>query len=139
MSRSGYSDDCANRELYRGNVDRAIAGARGQAFLKQLIAVLDAMPVKELISGEFVSDNGCCALGAICKARGIDTSDIDVETPPWEHQHLLVKRLNIAECMVAEIEWENDENGPYHGPETPADRWKRMRAWAVSHLKGERQ
>jgi hypothetical protein len=39
MSRSGYSEDYEHMELYRANVDRTLAGKKGQAFL--IIPVVD--------------------------------------------------------------------------------------------------
>lgn len=57
MSRSGYSDDDdddggSRLNLWRGAVERAIKGKRGQAFLRELGAALDAMPDKRLTTGE---------------------------------------------------------------------------------------
>lgn len=48
MSRAGYSDDFEGGELnvWRGAVKSAIRGKRGQAFLKELAAAMDAMPDK---------------------------------------------------------------------------------------------
>jgi hypothetical protein len=47
MSRSGYSDDHSEWDLirWRGAVASAIRGKRGQAFLRELLVALDAMPV----------------------------------------------------------------------------------------------
>ena len=60
MSRSGYSDDCSGRELnlWRGAVESAIRGKRGQAFLREMLVALDAMPEKRLIAGELVTPTG---------------------------------------------------------------------------------
>lgn len=41
-------------------------------------------------------------------------------------------KFGIASCMAREVMWENDE-GAYN--ETPAERWKRVRAWAVRSLR----
>lgn len=72
MSRSGYSDDCENLSLYRGNVDRAIAGKRGQKFFRELVAALDALPEKRLIEGALEEEEGdVCALGALRKAKSV--------------------------------------------------------------------
>ena len=53
MSRSGYTEDgdCDNPIylLWPSIVERSIKGKRGQAFLKELLADLDAMPDKRLI------------------------------------------------------------------------------------------
>lgn len=129
MTRSGYVDDCENLELYRATVDRAIHGKRGQAFLKELAAVLDAMPEKVLIAGELINESGaCCAIGAVCKARAIDVSRIDYFDPDT-----VAKTIGVARSMAAEIAYENDEVGGWH--ETPGQRWIRVRKWVAESLK----
>jgi len=128
MSRSGYSYDCENLELYRAAVDRAIHGKRGQAFLRELVMVLDEMPEKILISEELINESGqCCAIGAVCKARSLDVSKIDY----WDPDSV-ARSIGVARSMAAEIEYENDE-GSYK-VETPQDRWARMRKWASDNL-----
>ena len=87
MSRSGYSECVDQWDLirWRGAVNSAIHGKRGQAFLVELLAALDAMPVKELISEELIDEEGqVCALGAIGVARGLDMSKLD----PEEHKDM---------------------------------------------------
>lgn len=134
MSRSGYTDDCEHVELYRANVDRTIASKRGQAFLRELASLMDAMPVRELVTEELVNDVGqCCTIGVVCKARGIDVTKIDC-TYPRE----VGDAVGISRIMAAEIAYENDENGCLYGrgrQETPAERWQRMRKWVEKHLK----
>lgn len=137
MSRSGYSDDCENLNLWRGTVHRATGGRRGQAFFRDLIAALDAMPVKRLVSGELETDEGeVCALGCLAKQRGStlepdDTYDYDK----------LGKTFDIAAPLAQEVMYENDEGWrPYperRTPETPEQRWERIRAWAVKQLRPE--
>jgi hypothetical protein len=45
MSRSGYSDDLDPLALgrWRGRVASAMRGKRGQAFLREMLAAMDAM------------------------------------------------------------------------------------------------
>lgn len=128
MSRSGYSDDCENMELYRAAVERAIKGKRGQAFLRELADALDALQEKVLISGELITSDGlCCTMGAICKARSLDVSKIDYEDPDT-----VGSQLGIARSMAAEIAFMNDE---WESPsEEPAGRWQRMRRWVAENL-----
>jgi hypothetical protein len=131
MSRSGYSDDLDMGELalYRGNVASAIRGKRGQSFLRELASAMDAMPVKELIAGQLINEQGqCCAIGTVFKARGTDVSDIDYEEPAC-----VGDAAGIAWQLAAEIEFENDER--IWKPETPAERWQRMRKWVDENLK----
>lgn len=135
MSRSGYSDNGDHLNLYRANVDRSIKGKKGQAFLKGLAKALDEMPVKRLIAGDLVTKEGeCCAIGAFCKAKGIKTEEVDV----WDNE-AVGNLVNISEMMAAEIEYENDEHYDWRWdkPETPEERWIRMRKWVQNSINKE--
>ena len=87
MSRSGYSDDSDDSDdcndwafiRWRGAVDSAILGRRGQRLLKEMRQALDAMPVKQLIAEELERDGLVCALGAVGRARGLNMTGIDPE------------------------------------------------------------
>ena len=145
MSRHGYTDDFDGEYLalgrYRAQVASAIRGGRGQGFLRQLATAMDAMPEKVLIAGELVNEDGdCCAIGVVCKFRGIDTSKIDYEAPEQ-----VAAAVGIARQLAAEIEYENDECGDRyervpgtqawkHVDETPEERWQRMRKWVESQI-----
>jgi hypothetical protein len=67
MSRSGYSDDFDFDNLalgrWRAQVASAIRGARGQAFLCELVVALDALPEKKLIAHDLESNGNVCAIG----------------------------------------------------------------------------
>lgn len=129
MGRSGYSDDCENLGLWRQAVARAIKGKRGQAFLREMAAALDAMPVKELVDDVIVRDNEhVCAIGAVALARKIDVSELDVYD-----RHAVAKTFGIAPALAAEIAFENDDDFGY-GDRSPAERWTRMRRWVDAHL-----
>lgn len=146
MSRSGYTEDYDETfpnatYLYRANLERAMAGKRGQAFLKDLLAQFDAMSEKRLITGELEENGQVCALGVIARARGLDTSKLkrgeideydEGEDDEWVIDNLSAE-FDITESMVREIMFENDE-GTYR-TETPEDRWHRMRRWVASHIK----
>lgn len=128
MSRSGYSYDCEYLELYRGTVERALKGKRGQAFLRELVVALDAMPEKVLIAGQLVNESGaCCAIGAVCKARSLDVSTVDYFDPDS-----VARAIGVSRSMAAEIEYMNDEWG--EPGETPSQRWERMRKWASENI-----
>lgn len=156
MSRSGYSDDCDGWALirWRGAVNSAIKGERGQAFLRELAAALDAMPEKRLIADELETvDGDFCTIGVLGAARGIDMSKLDPDD-----REAVAAAFNIAPALAAEIVFENDEGlYPYHfvdvelcGPIRPAERrvrsfsvpkprleeerWHRMRQWVGSHI-----
>jgi len=133
MSRSGYSDDCENIWLYRNSVDRAIEGKRGQAFLRELVVSLDAMPAKELIPGELIDDEcRVCALGAVGLYRGTNMLDLEHGDP-----EMIGDAFGIARSMAAEIEYMNDEGNQYS--ETAEERWQRMRDWASINIQEERR
>lgn len=128
MSRSGYSEDCDYLDLYRNSVDRAIAGKRGQKFLKELIEAFDAMPEKRLIRDSLVEENGeVCAIGALGLKRCVDMSKLDAEDPEQ-----VGKAFGIATAMAQEIVYENDERCE---SQTPEQRFDRMYKWAKSNLK----
>ena len=143
MSRSGYSYyGEAIGNLYRANVERSLAGKRGQKYLRKLIEALDAMEVKELHAihpdddGLFEENNVCkpCTLGAVALREGWE----DPTNISASYHEGLGKRLNVPSMLIAEVEWENDEGGPqWYRSESPEERWARMRAWAVRHLKEE--
>lgn len=161
MSRSGYTDDIEDtwRHIcWRGAVNSAIRGARGQSFLRELVAALDAMPVKELAAESLVTEDGeFCTLGAVGAARGMDMSAIDPED--WDQ---VAKAFGVAPAMVREIVYENDEQiddwhwvdveicgpvRPYYpewgrhkysysapNPDAKAKRWREMRRWAEQQI-----
>ncbi len=131
MSRSGYSDCCDDNWAlicWRGAVNSAIKGKRGQAFLRELIAALDALPEKKLIAHELEEAGEFCALGAVGKCRGMDIKNIDPEDP-----QSVAKAFGIAPALAREIVFMNDESHHYC-PEPPENRWRRMRAWAEGEL-----
>lgn len=129
MSRSGYSDDCENLQLWRGAVERAIKGQRGQAFLKEMLIALDSLPQKRLIAHELIEDGEVCAIGSVGLMRGIDMTKLNVEYP--DH---IGAAFGIATSMVQEIEFMNDDDFSY-GPETtPEKRWESMRKWVLENI-----
>jgi hypothetical protein len=130
MSRSGYSDDCDSTQLnvWRGAVASAIRGKRGQAFLKEMLAALDALPEHELISNELQVDGAVCALGAVGRVRGLDMSRIDPED-----RDKVADVFGISGALATEIAFMNDE-GTYMA-ETPQKRFARMRKWVENQIK----
>ena len=148
MGRAGYVDDYDednSGHLYRGRVASALRGRRGQAFLKDLLAQLDAMPEKRLFTSQLEQNGEVCTLGVMTRARKIDTSDKsrwgfseigeygsdDPDQDEWVIDNL-VAELDIAEPMVREIMYLNDEGSGH--TETPEDRWQRMRQWVQRHI-----
>ena len=134
MSRSGYSDDVDGWQLiqWRGRVASAIRGLRGQELLSGLLTALDAMPVKELIAGDLITESGgVCALGALGVACGRADEMRAVDPEDYER---VARFFNVAEALVREVQYLNDEANDYC---TPAERWTRMRKWVVENLATE--
>jgi hypothetical protein len=131
MSRSGYNDDCDGWALicWRGAVQRAISGRRGQAFLEEMLHAMAALPTRELISHDLENDGAVCAIGSVGRARGIDMKDLDPED-----RDAVAKAFDIAPALAAEIVWMNDE--AHWGAETPEQRFNRMRKWIEDELTG---
>lgn len=161
MSRSGYTDDYGADDQWglirwRGAVNSAIKGKRGQAFLRELAAAMDAMPVKELVANEFQAEGQFCTLGVVGAARGVDLSKLDPDD--CDVRVDVAKALGIAEAMAAEVMYENDDDyDDWHwievevcGPmqlyerhkrtvrvdvaDAAGRRWRRMRAWVEKHI-----
>jgi len=126
MGRSGYVDDCDGLELWRGAVDSALRGKRGQAFLRELVTALDALPNKRLISGELVCEGECCALGAVALKRGKDVAGVDT----YDRDELS-DVFGIAPAMAAEIMWVNDERRTL----SPEERFEAVRKWAAENIR----
>jgi hypothetical protein len=132
MSRSGYSDECDDEweaVRWRGAVTAALRGQRGQAFLREMLAALDALPAPRLIREELVTTEGCCAMGAVALRRGTDVSDVD----PYDTD-TIADTFGIAEAMVSQIAYVNDDDFNYAGDETPERRFARVRAWVLRHI-----
>lgn len=130
MSRSEYDGECGGWDLicWRGQVASAIRGKRGQAFLRELVEALDALPAKRLIAHDMINYGGAvCALGSVGKKRGIDLRPLN----STYNEHL-AEIFGIAHQLVREIEHMNDEAFYYNSPEM---RWQHMRDWALKNIK----
>lgn len=144
MSRSGYvyddDDDDGQLGLWRGSVTRALRGKRGQAFLHEMAAALDAMPVKELIPSALVCEEGCCAMGAVAVARGVVSAAREVDAYDPE---AVAKMFGIARALAAEIAYENDDCGAWSGSPFVSEaldaRWLRMRKWVERQLRAVKE
>jgi hypothetical protein len=166
MSRSGYTDDYGDEDplalgRWRGAVRSSLRGKRGQTVLRELLAVLDAMPEKRLYGGNFATPEGeFCTLGVLGAARGIKMDDLGDEE--YCDARDVAERFGIAHAMAAEIMHLNDEHiddetwievefcGPVrpHYPDwgrhtrsvrvpvkdAPERRWRYMRDWVAKNL-----
>lgn len=134
MGRAEYSEDCDGSEvfLYRRSVETALRGRRGQRLVRDLIAGLEAMEDRRLITEDLVDDEGCvCALGAVARIRNIDDTLLKVLND--QSPSLVARVLDIAESLAREVMFENDDDFGIH-IETPEQRWERVYAWAQAHL-----
>ncbi len=146
MSRAGYSDDLDQADLarWRGAVESAIRGKRGQAFLKELEAALVALPEKWLIGDVFATEGNVCALGTVSLSRGIAAGATRAEalaqimevwpTDPDEYDECgddAALEFNIAQAMAREIMFVNDECHGSNGGE----RYTEVLAWVRSKIK----
>ena len=162
MSRAGYCDDIDDplaEGRWRAAVRSAMRGKRGQAFLREALAALDAMPDKRLVREHLVFDGfqprwrdgdevivggdvltdrtgaimpmgSVCLLGAVGQSRGMDMSKLDPDD-----METVAPTFGIADAMAREIVYWNDEGGLYG--ETPEHRWQRMREWVASSIRSE--
>jgi len=130
MSRANYSDDLDQWTLirWRGAVASAIRGKRGQAFLREMLAALDALPERRLIAHDLKNGDSVCAIGSVGLMRGLDMTNIDPEDPEQ-----LVKAFGVPDALVREIEYLNDDDWPLN--QSPEARYERMRKWVQEQIK----
>jgi hypothetical protein len=134
MSRSGYSDDCENVAMWRGAVLSAIKGKRGQAFLRELLESLDALPEKALARNSFTKE-GVCALGSVALKRGLDVSGLEPDGYGDVDRDAVANVFGIAPAMAAEIMFENDDDFSYNRhDQTPERRFERVRKWVAAQI-----
>jgi len=127
MSRSNYAEREADWQgiCWRGAVKKAIKGKRGQAFLREMLVALDALPDKRLIDADLEQDGAVCAIGAVGRARGLDMSEVDPED-----SYTVARLFGISNALAREIAYINDDEGEaYYWRETPEQRYVRVRAW----------
>ena len=138
MSRSGYSEDGCDDQWadirWRGAVKAALRGKRGQAFLRDFIAALDAMPVKRLAASAWVKGEDACALGVVARARGFEAFIETLDPDDDIGAEMIAPVLNIAPAMAREIIFTNDDAAGYWNV-SPENRWAYMRRWAESQLR----
>jgi hypothetical protein len=142
VSRSGYSDDIDNWAMikWRGQVASSIRGKRGQAFLRELLTALDAMPEKRLVAHEFEAEGQFCTLGVVAHARGLELKSLDPEDSEIGDE--IGKMLGITGQLAREIMFENDDYYSWSDitgrlPDSPEKRWRYMREWVVNHIRAD--
>lgn len=109
MSRSGYYEDDGCEDTWahirwRGAVASAMRGKKGQAFLKECLAALEAMPDKKLAGQTYEAEGAYCTLGVVGKQRGIDLSRFDSDYFDESYE----EDFGVNSKVLREIIWEND-------------------------------
>lgn len=143
MSRSGYSDDCENMELWRAAVERAIRGKRGQKFLKELESALLALPEKKLCSYDVADpvSGEVCAVGAVALKRKLDKGadraaalkEIAEKFPEGCEAEELCDEFDIARALAKEITFINDEDSPSDS----CKRYESVLQWVREQIKAQ--
>ena len=137
MSRfwEGESDDPLDWGRYEAAKRSTLRGKRGQAFLRELIAALDALPKPELSEGALGDRRtGCvCALGAVALAQGDSFDDLAKDDGSWGPEDA-AEWYGISPTLANEIISANDEWRDGNDAKTRQSRWRVVRAWAVRHL-----
>jgi hypothetical protein len=126
-------------ELWHANLRRTMQGKRGQAFLRELLGALDALPQKRLIQGAMQQGGEVCALGAVGLKRSMEMNGVDC------HDHdAIADAFGISSMLAQEIAYWNDQgmegcllgltDGGGWKENTPEDRFAFVRAWVVARL-----
>ncbi len=113
--------------LQRANTVRQIKSKRGQAFLRELLAALEALPEKKLIEGAIAKGDHVCALGALAMKRRVDAGEsrqavladlashnVDPDNDDWDGLYVwdwAVNALAAPHLISWEIPAENDDGG----------------------------
>ena len=139
MSRSGYND-CDDGDYWqficwRGAVTSAMNGRRGQAFLREMLDAMDALPEPKLTAHELVSHVGprgplkipkACAIGTVALKRGVDVSNLDPE-----NYDAVANAFGISSALAREIVYINDE-----WEQDPVKRFYAVRRWVKASIIG---
>lgn len=135
MNRSGYDDydgdvDTWSFIRWRGAVNSASNGKRGQRFFIELLDALDSLPEKRLIADRLQHNGEFCALGVLGQAKGLNFEKLTTHD-----SHYVADAFDIADALAREVVFMNDEASSIH--ETPEQRFARVRQWVVSQINNE--
>lgn len=155
MSRIGYSEDedyPGQFGLWQANCERSLHGKAGQAALRELEAVLLALPSKRLIANALVDSHGeVCAIGALVQYRG-DVTDEMIGHGEYDMEAVGVE-LGMPRLVAWKVVCLNDielnrsvllrHEGPYRWPAkqphswvemTPEHRYEEVLKWVRARL-----
>ena len=113
--------------LQRANTARQIKSKRGQAFLRELLAAMEALPEKRLIEGAIAKDGCVCALGSLALQRRVAageerqavlaelaTHKVDPNKDDFNGVYIwdwAIRSLEAPGLIAWEIPAENDDDG----------------------------
>lgn len=148
--------------LYRGQVASQMRSKAGQAFLREVLEAIEALPDRRLAEGDLVVDGCMCSLAALALKRRTDAGElreavladlarvhVDHNHPDWEGTEIdewARDVLDAPRLLAIEIPFENDDGGerwvpdaaePRGGrrePITPEQRWLRMRNYLRAQI-----
>lgn len=126
--------------LQERNRERSLAGKKGQAALRELVAALEAMPEKRLCKWAMVDDEGeVCALGAYVLRKRIQRGDTyaqAIKTIDHEGEnrmsHDLASHYEFPAAAAWAVAFRNDEILDRCSPE---ERHALMLEWARAQIK----
>lgn len=130
--RIGYSDEedfPGQFELWQANCQRSLAGAKGQAALKELEAALLALPDKRLIVEQLQDEEGAvCSIGAVVKQRGLSQNDLVSDPDEMEEVGVELGMPRLTAWKIVEM------NDIYWDFVTPEVRYSKMLTWVQSQI-----
>lgn len=140
-----YDEDFPNQaELYRANVQRALKGKRGQAFLKELEEALVALPEKKLIEGRICEMGKVCAMGALALKRRVSSGEKIEDALRWledeapqegyadETAAFMEKHFGVLGCLAMEVAYTNDERR--QKDPTEEARYEKVLTWVRENI-----
>ena len=120
-----------------GALQSAIRGNRGQQFLHDLVAGLDALPEPKLSAGALEDEKTgcCCAFGAVRRYRGPETVPLyfDPREEDLDPPHF-AEPFNVATALAWAVVEANEGWSASNSEFAMRQRWSTVRAWAVRHL-----
>ena len=116
--------------------ERAYKGKRGQRILRELEAMLLAMPRKRLIDSRICENGDMCVIGVYLANRGADMKKIEAETNGFipgsiDDTARIAEEYGMAKTLAWDLAYTNDEALFAWSPE---DRWTRMLRYIRSRM-----
>lgn len=101
-------------EMWEYNLNRTIAGGKGQALLRTLRDALEALPSKRLIEGRLAKDGDVCAVGAfrayqIARDNGVNMEAAIART----------EEIEVAQCKQHDPHWTGEPDDYSYYDEWP--------------------